>query len=320
MDRAGGARQSHVAVVVLSWNGRQDTMDCLSSLRELRYNNATIVVVDNGSSDGTSEAVASAHPEVHLLRSDKNVGFAAGNNLGLRQAFEIGADYAFLLNNDTVADPDLLSRLVGEAQARSDAGALCPLVYYAHPPDMVWYAGARFDPGRGHNGRQTGYRSRDRGQYRGVREVERATGAAMLVPRPVLREVGLFDEELFLHVEDADWSLRARARGYRIYLVPEARLWHKVSVDSGGEHSPTLAYYAVRNTLAVCNRHAPMSGLPALRRHIVTLAAHLAHTRRAEHPVENLRSVIEGWRDYRRGRLGPRGAPAARRSDNLVAV
>lgn len=226
--------------------------------------------------------------------------------MGMRRALEQGADFVFLLNNDTLVDQDLIAELVTEAARRPDAGALCPLIYYADPPDLVWYAGASFDPHRGHNGRQLGYKERDSGQFAGVRETGRATGAAMLIPRRVLEEVGLFDSELFLHIEDVDLSLRMLEAGLKLYVVASAKVWHKVSVDSGGENSPTLAYYGMRNTLAVCSRHAPLIGLSGLRRHIETLVAQGLHARRGEHPLQNLRAGFEGWRDYRRGRLGRR--------------
>ena len=307
MASTPGPDRPRVAVVILCWNGREDTLDCLDSVAGLHHPAVTPIVVDNGSTDGSAEAVAAAHPEVELIRSAENLGFSGGNNLGLRRALELGCDYAFLLNNDTLVDPGMLGPLLEEAERRPDAGALCPLVLYAHPPDLIWYAGAEFDPRRGHNGRQTGYRERDRGQYSKVREISRASGAAMLVPRRVLEEVGLLDEDLFLHVEDVEWSLRIRAAGYRLYFVPAARLWHKVSVDTGGENSPTIAYYGMRNTLEVCSRFAPQRGVAGMRRHAVTVAAHVAHARRGSRPLANLRAVTEGWRDYRRGRLGPRG-------------
>jgi GT2 family glycosyltransferase len=197
---------------------------------------------------------------------------------------------------------------VEEAERRPDAGALCPLIYYMEPADIIWFAGASFDPRRGHNGSHTGYGERDRGQYQAVRETGRATGAAMLVPREVIDRVGFLDERLFLHVEDVEWSVRIRAAGYRVLIVPDAKVWHHVSVSTGGEHSPTIAYYGTRNTLAVSGWHAPLRGLARLRRDLAIWLVAVVHTRRARKPLANLRSVMEGWRDYRAGRLGERGA------------
>lgn len=302
----------HVAVVILAWNGREDTLACLASLEEAAWNDLSTIVVDNGSSDGVADAIAEGFPDVDVIRSDHNLGFAGGNNLGLRAAYDAGADYMLLLNNDTVIDRNAIRELVAEAERRPDAGALCPLIYYMEPSDVIWFAGAPFDPRRGHNGRHTGYGERDRGQYDAVRETGRGTGAAMLVSRRAIDEVGFLDERLFLRVEDVEWSVRMRAAGYRVLMVPAAKVWHRVSVASGGEHSPAIAYYLTRNTLAVSARHAPLRGLARLRRDLTILLVALVHARRAQRPFENLRSVIEGWRDYRSGRLGERGGTSER--------
>jgi GT2 family glycosyltransferase len=296
----------NVTSVVLSWNGRDDTLACLDSLANLNWPRHSVVVVDNGSTDGTAEAVREHHPGATFIDTGRNLGFAEGNNVGLRAALDGPADYLLLLNNDTVVAPDLLERLVHEAERRPDAGAVCPIIYYLDAPDRIWYAGARFDARRGHNGRHTGYGERDVGQYDRVREIGRATGAAMLVRRAVLEEVGFLDGQLFLQVEDVEWSLRMRRAGWRIFFVPSGKVWHRVSVSTGGEHAPATAYYEMRNTLAVCDRYAPLTGVSAARRRAAIMAVQMLHARRGRRPSENLRAVIEGWRDYRGGRLGPR--------------
>jgi GT2 family glycosyltransferase len=304
-----GGTHARVISVVLSWNGRDDTLRCLDSLERIEWPRHEAIVVDNGSTDGTAAAVAAAHPAVTVIDTGHNLGFAAGNNVGLRAALDAGADYVLLLNNDTVVAPDLVTRLVEEAERRPDAGALCPLIYYLDDPDRIWYAGARFDARRGHNGRHTGYGERDRGQYDKVREVGRATGAAMLVRRAAIEQVGMLDGELFLQVEDVEWSLRMRRAGWRIFFVPRGRVWHRVSVAAGGEFAPATAYYEMRNTLAVCDRYAPLRGVSEARRRATLLTVHIVHARRGRRPSDNVRAVIEGWRDFRGGRLGPRPAP-----------
>ena len=312
-----GGETQHVAVVVLCWNGRADTIACLGSLERMRWERLSMIVVDNGSTDGTIDAVREQFPDVTAIRSEENVGFAEGNNVGLRAALDAGADYVLLLNNDTLADEGLLDALVGEARRRPDAGALCPLIRYVDPPDRIWYAGARFDPRASHNGRHTGYGERDTGQYHSVREIGRATGAAMLVPREVVERVGYLDHRLFLQVEDVEWSLRMRAAGYRILFVPDGQVRHHVSVASGGERAPDTAYYEMRNSLYVCARHAPLRWPGRVRRELGMLAVHLLHARLAPRPVENARAVMAGWRDYRGGRLGPRGGGTARQPARL---
>jgi GT2 family glycosyltransferase len=295
-----------VGVVVLSWNGRDDTLACLASLAAVSYPQLAVVVVDNGSADGTSEAVASAFPDVDLISSPLNLGFAEGCNVGIRRALERGADYVLLLNNDVEVEPGFVGALVEEALRRPRAGALCSKVLYLDPPDLVWYAGASFDPRSGYNGRQRGYRQADDGRFDTVVETDRACGASMLVPRAVLDEVGLLDADLFAYSEDTEWSLRARAAGYRVYVVPRSRVWHKISAASGGESSPATLYYNLRNTLEVCERFAPLGRVGTARRRAVLVAAHVVQALMSRRRLQGLIAVADGYRDLARRRFGQR--------------
>ncbi len=295
-----------VAVVVLSWNGRADTLAALASLAAATYPELVPIVVDNGSSDGVGEALAAAFPAVEVIRSEQNLGFAEGSNVGIRRALERGAGHVLLLNNDVEVDPTFVGALVEEARRRPDAGALCSKVLYLDPPDLIWFAGASFDPRSGYNGRQRGYRERDDGRFDEVVETDRACGASMLVPRAVLEQVGLFDPELFAYSEDTEWSLRAHRAGYRHYVVPASRVWHKISGASGGESSPTTLYYNLRNTLEVCERYAPLGPLGNARRTAVLVAAHVAQALLASNRRAGLAAVWQGYRDQRAARLGQR--------------
>jgi len=292
-----------VAVVVLSWNRREDTLACL---RSLAGEPASVVVVDNGSSDGSAEAVRREFPEAVLIVNDDNLGFAAGNNAGIRRALADGAEWVLVLNNDVEVEPGFLAPLLAEAARRPAAGALSPKILFADPPDRIWFAGARYDPRRGYNGRQRGYGERDDGRWEEPWETDRVCGAAMLVPRAVLEDDGLFDEELFAYSEDTDWSLRVRERGHGLWLVPVSRVHHKVSASSGGESSPTTLYYGTRNSLVVAERHAPLGPLGTWRRRLVLLAAHLVQAGLAPRRREAIAAVINGFRDGVHGRLGRR--------------
>ena len=230
-------------------------------------------------------------------------------NVGLRRALEAGDAFAVTLNNDTEVDRDFLATLVDEAQRQPDAAALCAKVLFHEPRDRIWYAGASFDPRRGYQGRHRGYGERDGPAYAEVAETDRACGAAMLLPRSALERVGLFDEALFAYAEDVDWSLRARAQGLRLLVVPTSRVWHKVSSASGGESSPGTIYYDLRNLLVVCERHAPLGPLGTWRRRATLVAAHGAQALLSPRRREGLAAVVEAWRDFRRGRLGARGTP-----------
>jgi GT2 family glycosyltransferase len=290
-----------LAAVVLSWNGREETLACLHSLAEASYEPLDVIVVDNASADGSADAVAAEFPELELVRSERNLGYAGGMNLGAERALARGAEHVLLLNNDTVVAADALGALVEEAASRPSAAGLCPVVYFTDPPDSIWYAGARFDPRSGYQGKHL------REVPPGVKATERACGAALLVPAGTIAELGLFDEGLFAYAEDADWSLRAREAGRELLVVPAARVWHHVSSATGGEGSAGALYYSVRNVLAVCERHAPLGRVGTWRRRAVVVGAHTAMALR--HPsLERLRAIREGYRDFRRGRFGPRSA------------
>jgi GT2 family glycosyltransferase len=294
-----------VAVVVLSWNGRDETLACLESLAGSDWPNTTTIVVDNGSDEELEPVIAERFPDALIVRNSTNLGFAGGMNTGTRRALELGADYVLLLNNDTAVDSAMISKLVEAASHLSDAGIVSPVDFFRDSPDTVSMLGLSFDPRRGYQGPPLGRGERDRGQFQGIREVDASAGTAMLVPLEVVREVGLLDEALFFYIEDIDWALRMRKAGKRIYAALEARLWHAQAATSGGESSPRVTYYTTRNTFVVTARHAPLRGPRAAMRHIEILFANLAHAFRCQQKVANARAAVAGWRDYRRGRLGP---------------
>jgi len=301
------ATGANVAVVVLSWNGRDDTLACLRSLEAVTHVPTTVVVVDNGSSDGSADAVAAAFPAADLVRLDANRGFAGGMNVGTARALELGADAVVYLNNDMVVEPGFLEPLV-EASSDRAAAAACSQILFFDPPDRIWYAGARYRPSRGYHGRHTGYGRPALPRTSPPYVTDRACAGAMLVRREVLERVGLFDEALFAYAEDVDWSLRARAAGLHALIVPGSVVRHRVSAASGGESSPNTLYLGLRNSLVVAERQAPLGRLGTILRRAETVAVHVLQALLSGRRVEGLRAVHDGWRDFRAGRLGPRGS------------
>jgi len=294
-----------VAVVVISWNGREDTLSCLQSLLSVEYTPLSVIVVNNGSSDGTEEAVREGFRNVVLVRCEENLGFAAGNNVGIRRALELGADSVLILNNDVEVEPGFITPLVDVLGRRPDAGGLCPKILCYEARGRIWFVGARFNPRTGH-GRHLKYRKPDDPQDTDVRETERVCGAALLVSKTVLREVGLFDPDLFLYCEDIEWSLRGKAQGRKHYVVPTSRIYHKVAAKSGGERMPTPIYYGTRNTLVVCERWAALGRVGTSARRAFVVAIHVARGLTSPRRADSLRAVREGWRDFQRGQLGRR--------------
>jgi GT2 family glycosyltransferase len=237
-----------VMIVVLNWNGLSDTLDCLMSLQRLDYPDCKVVVVDNGSVDGSVEVVRTRFPGIMLVENEENLGYAGGNNVGLRYALAQGMDYVLLLNNDTEVAPDFVSRLVAAAEVDLAVGVVGPTIYYHDRPDDIWSAGGAIDWQRGRTW-MVGLNERDVGQFgQESCEVDFVTGCALLVKRAVLEQVGLLDERFFAYYEDTEWCVRIARAGYRIVHVPEAKIWHKISPDAQAD-SPLIHYYMTRNRL-----------------------------------------------------------------------
>jgi len=234
-----------VYIVTLTWNHKSVTKECLESVFQLDYRPYQVVVVDNGSEDGTVELIRRQFPAVELIALDENVGFGRGMNKGIECAIKNGAEFVFVLNNDTIVPPDLLSRLVrfGQQAQHRGVGLFVPKICYWEPKSMIWSAGARwrhFPP----MVTIIGFRSADGPRYDRPCEVEFATGCAMLIRRQALERVGFFDPRYFMYYEDYDLCQRFRDEGYRIWYVPEARLWHKVSISAGEGSTLKWRYWA----------------------------------------------------------------------------
>jgi GT2 family glycosyltransferase len=295
-------------IVVLSWNGREDTLACLRSLQRIERPDVSVVCVDNGSSDGSVEAVREQFPEVELIENGRNLGYAGGNNVGIRRALEAGADWVVLLNNDATLAPDAIDAFERAAAEHPRAGLLSGKVLFKQPPDRIWFAGQRFNALLGYSGRPRGYGRTDGPEYDQVAPTERAAGALMAVSRTAIEATGLLDEDLFAYIEDVDWSLRVRAAGFEVLFVPGARAWHAVGGSTGGEYGSTQTlYYGVRNTVVVCERHRPLGRLGTGARRGAILASYLALVPPRRPWRRSLGAVLEGFRDARARRLGARG-------------
>jgi hypothetical protein len=244
-----------IIVVVLNWNGRQDTLDCLESLKGVDYPNWNVLVVDNGSEDGSVEAIRNGHPGISIIEIERNLGFAGGNNRGIQEALRRDAEFVLVLNNDTIVASDLLEKLARSASEHPGAAALGATIYYLADPTRLWYAGARWRRDKAefeHIGQDNVESGMELAQ---VRETEYVCGCAMFLRASALRRVGLFDPTFFLLFEETDWCFRARQSGYRCLVVPDAKVWHKVSRSFGGRDSPLYEYFYIRNSLLWAKRY-----------------------------------------------------------------
>lgn len=249
-----------VTIVILNWNGKDDTLECLDSVRRIIYSNCSIVVVDNGSIDGSVEAIKATHPNVTVLETGANLGFAEGNNVGIRWAIREGAEYIYLLNNDTVVDPGVIDEFIKVTKAFPDAGILGGNIYYYSDPTRRWYAGVMWDEKRMHfihrgdgiNEKQTGFKT--------IQDTAYACGCSLFISTAVISDVGLMDSRFFLTYEETDWCYRARRAGYAILFAPDAIVWHKVSASFGGSESPLINYFMARNRLLWGEKNLPIKG------------------------------------------------------------
>lgn len=242
-----------VSIIVLNYNGREDTLACLRSLEHLTYPNVEVIVVDNASSDASVEAIRAAYPNMTLIETGANLGFTGGNNVGIRYALERGADYILLLNNDTVVAPDFISILVETMENDPGLGVTGPMIYYYSAPETIWSAGGAIDWTRGTTS-MIGLNEEDKSQYGlSPRAVDFVTGCALLARRAVWEQAGLLDDRFFMYYEEAEWCVRASRAGYSIRLVPAAMIWHKISIDDRAA-SPRTYYYMTRNRLLFLSR------------------------------------------------------------------
>ncbi|MBS3974021.1 MAG: glycosyltransferase family 2 protein [Actinobacteria bacterium] len=249
-----GAQQ--VALIVLNWNGRADTLACLESVSRIPGGAHRVIVADNGSSDGSVAAIRQAFPLVELIENAANLGYAGGNNTAIRHALDAGAEFVLLLNNDTIVDPGIVEAFVDAARRMPQAGVFGAKIYFHADPQRLWYAGGYWDA-KTLSFNEHGAGQLDRGQYDQLTETEWVIGCAMFVRAEVFREVGLLEPSFFLNNEEVDFCSRVRRAGYTCAYVPQARLWHKVSVSFGGEDSPLKEYFSARNRLLWAQRNAP---------------------------------------------------------------
>jgi len=277
--------QSKVFIILVGWNKWYLTEDCLKTLKEIHYDNYRVVVVDNGSDQQTKEAIKNSplRQFFYFIENETNLGFAAGNNVGARYAFEQGADYLLLLNNDTVVDDkDFLNKLVNVAESDKSIGIVGPKIYYydelvrqlnKEVPRPLDYAQGKQDSGQTFvpqakvwfGGGKLNWLKTEATHLKLEKQTETdfITGCCLLIKREVIEKIGLLPEEFFLYFEDADWCLRAREAGYKCVYVPSAWIWHKVAASSG-EFSYNYIYYNTRNGLLMAWRHALRIGGHAL--------------------------------------------------------
>lgn len=239
-----------VSIVVINWNGWEETLECLESLYKISYTNYDVILVDNNSQDDSVRRINDFTKEKSsftLIENKENYGFAEGNNIGIRYALDhLNPAYILLLNNDTVVDKDFLKELIDAGEKNDVMGILGPKIYFYNKPDVIWSAGCKIS-WKMARGIQIGTGEKDIGQYDQHKIVEYVSGSAFLIKTNVINKIGLMDKKYFLYFEESDWTLRTNQAGYKSLYVPTAMVWHKVSSSGGGISKPIGLYYITRN-------------------------------------------------------------------------
>jgi GT2 family glycosyltransferase len=298
--------QTRTLAITLNWRQPLITLACIKSLLAMQNSGLDILIIDNGSGDDSVELLKQ-HQETgfEILELPKNIGFAAGNNHGLRLAMERGYDFALLINNDAFATKDMLDQLLVEATG--DIGLLAPKIYYESEPDRIWFAGGHrqpytldlIDTGRGEFDSSRWFENRD---------VDYLLGACMLVNLEAASVVGLLDERYFFYFEDLDWSIRFTEAGYRLRFVPKAHVYHRVAVSTGSDvDSIQRRYYLAYGSVVFWKQYKYLGNtvvilgfrmLSALK-----MIGRLTLTGRWRSALAYVIGLRDGWVSSKRGRL-----------------
>lgn len=240
--------KNRVAILVLNWNGRVDTERCLRSLEKIQYPHYKIIIIDNGSTDGSQSYFRSHFPDCHLIETHQNLGYAGGNNVGITYALKENFDYILLLNNDTIVDPHLIHPFLKTFSEHPSAGILGTKIYLMDQPNRFDHFGGMWNSYKMAFDYYGYHAEEDSLSFEEPKSLDYVCGAAMMVRSSLFKQIGLLDARYFLYWEEADFCFRARKAGFDVLTCPQAKIWHKVSGSfSGGK--PHQSYFYWRNRL-----------------------------------------------------------------------
>ena len=243
-----------VSIVFLTFNAKKYNLALIESLKKIKYKNYNIIVVDNGSTDGTQKEIKRKYKKtLTFIENGKNLGFAEGTNVGIRQALKKGSKYVLMMNNDMVVDEKFLNYLVDAMERHPEVAVSTPLIYYMKPKNMIWGAGCKYTI---KSFKPLNQKELDCGQVDKEKYVD-ACDCVLMVRADVLKENGLLDGKFFLVHELTEWCLRVTKKGYRCLFVPKSKIWHKVSVsmEEVSNKEEIFIYYNIRNWLLTIKKN-----------------------------------------------------------------
>ncbi|SHG69494.1 glycosyltransferase family 2 protein [Flagellimonas flava] len=240
-----------VSIITINYNESGVTLDLLRSIRGLSYPNYEVVVVDNASPEDNPDVIKEQFPEVNLIKSKENLGFAGGNNLGVKQA---NGDYLLFINNDTIVPENFIEPLVETLEDDETIGMVSPKIKFHWDPSLIQYAGYTPMSHWTIRNNSIGYHQKDDGTFDQPGETQSIHGAAMMVPKRIVEKVGTMTEIYFLYYEEHDWAEMVKRAGYKIYYQPKSYILHKESVSTG-KFSPLKTYYISRNRILFARRN-----------------------------------------------------------------
>lgn len=294
-----------VWVIVLHWQRLDDTAACLAALRAQTGAALQIVLVDNDPAEPARALVPPADPALHYLPTGRNLGYAEGNNVGLRYALEHNADYLLVLNNDTVAPPEMTARLAAALAADPQVGMACPAIASWAAPEHRFTPVIDWDQG---SAGETWLLATDTV----TRPVAFVSGCALLTRAAVARAIGLFDAAYFAYYEDVDWSLRCQRAGYQTVIVPETCVYHKGTPDMRPEKSAGAWYFFTRNQMRFLRLYTPRAQrLSRVWGYTHTCLDYYVMTRADGHTA-SAAAILDGWWGGLRGHTGAERRPAPR--------
>lgn len=297
-----------VAIIILNWNGGDEILDCLKSVFESTHRAIEVVIVDNGSVDGSSDAIRLQFPQAHFINNPRNLGFAKGSNQGMEWALHRGIRYVLLLNGDARLHPDAIRELLTVVDSEDSAVVACPRMYLGcanSGVNRLWFVYGTVNLWAGLF-QNPAFNQIDSPKWSLPRDMEYASGCCMLIPARVLQTVGMLDEAFFAYCEDIDWSIRVRRAGFQLRYVPTAHLWHGSNRRTDRTRTAMYRYLATRNNLWVVRKHG--SRLEVLTCLCVLPLRSLFRITRMVAGAE-WRSIATEFRGIKDGVLSPLEAP-----------